>query len=754
MLYFINPPHRGKGRKENELMVEDKVTKTFKVKGMSCAGCARKIENNLNKIDGVYATVNIATEKAIVTYDPEKAREKELFDLVESLGYKLIDDTEEDSQMDLVKKRFLISVAFTLPGIVIMIIDMLNLLEIPYIDLIQIFISVPVIFWAGFHIIKSSIVSISHRTFGMDVLISLGTLASFMTGVIRLLGFNIANYALVGAMIMTIHLLGRYLETLAKGRATRAISQLLELGVKKANVIRDGEEIEVPVEELKIGDVVIVRPGGKIPSDGVIVEGDTYIDESMVTGEPIPVKKTIGDSVIGATINQSGVIKVRITRLGKDTFLSQIIRLVEEAQGSKVPIQELADRITGIFVPVVLVISLGVFLFWLIYPEAGRAILVNFSSIFPWINLENNTISQAISVMVSTLVIACPCALGLATPTALIVGSGIGAEKGILIRSGKSIEIMKDVNTIVFDKTGTLTKGRPEVTYIWSKLNSEEFLRIIASIENNSEHPLARAIVEYAIKKNIPLVKVESFVSIPGRGIRASLDGKEYLVGSVNFLIENGYDPSIYGERLGALERETNSIILAADETEILGIVGVSDAPKDNAREVIEELKSLHIKTIMLTGDSKKNALYMKEKLGLDDVIADVLPQEKMMIIKQLQSQGRVIAMVGDGINDTPALKQADVSIAMGTGTDIAIEAGDIVLVNGDISNVLNAIKLSKEIFKKIRQNLFWAFFYNIIAIPLAGLGLLHPVIAEIAMAFSSINVITNSLRLRRFNFD
>lgn len=337
---------------------------------------------------------------------------------------------------------------------------------------------------------------------------------------------------------------------------------------------------------------------------------------------------------------------------------------------------------------------------------------------------------------------------------ALIVGSGIGAEKGILIRSGKSIEIMKDVDTIVFDKTGTLTKGKPEVTYIWSKLDSKEFLRIIASIENNSEHPLARAIVDYATKKNIPLAKVESFVSIPGKGIRGSLDDKEYLVGSVNFLIENGYDLSIYGERLGALEREASSTVLVADETEILGIVGVSDAPKDNAREIIEQLKSLHIKTIMLTGDSKKNALYMKEKLGLDDVIADVLPQEKMMIIKQLQSQGRIVAMVGDGINDTPALKQADVSIAIGTGTDIAIEAGDIVLVNGDISNVLNAIKLSKEIFRKIKQNLFWAFFYNTIAIPLAGLGLLHPVIAEIAMAFSSINVITNSLRLRRFNFD
>lgn len=736
-------------------MVENNVTKTFKVKGMSCAGCARSIENTLRRLDGVIeARVNIATEKAIVTYDSGKIKPKELFETVESLGYELVDEEDEDSQINLWREKLFFSVLFTLPGIVIMLLDMLNLVKIRHSDLLQVLLSVPVIFWAGFYIIRASIVSISHKIFGMDVLISLGTIASFITGIIRLIGFNIANYAFVGAMIMTLHLLGRYLEALAKGRASRAIKQLLELGAKKANVIRNGREVEVSIQELEIGDVVIVRPGGKIPSDGIIIEGDTYIDESMITGEPIPVKKSVGDSVIGATINQLGVIKVKITKLGKDTFLSQIIKLVEEAQGSKVPIQELADRITGIFVPVVLLISLSVFILWLVYPEIGRIILTKFSPIFPWINLENNVISQAISVMISTLVIACPCALGLATPTAIMVGSGIGAKRGILIRSGKSIEIMKDVDTIVFDKTGTLTKGKPEVTYVLSKLDNETFLKITASIENNSEHPLARAIVDYANKKGVAIEHVESFTSIPGKGVRASLQGKEYLIGSVNFFIENGYDLSSYKERLESLEREANTVILVADENDILGIIGVSDVIKDNARDVIKGLKSFGIKTIMLTGDSKKNAFYIKEKLGLDYVIAQVLPQDKMRIIKDLQSEGRIVAMVGDGINDTPALRQADVSIAIGTGTDIAIEAGDIVLVNGDISNVLNAIKLSREIFKKIKQNLFWAFFYNIIAIPLAGLGLLHPVIAETAMALSSINVITNSLRLRRVKLD
>lgn len=737
-------------------MEDRNITQIFKVAGMSCAGCARSIEKGLKRKDGIIdIRVSIATEKAIVTYDPDKITLDEILDSVESLGYRFLEDKdEEDKQLEAARRRVFSALILTLPGIIFMLMDMTGLLRFNYSDLVQTILSIPVIFWSGRYVIKSFFNSVKNKIFGMDVLIGLGSIASFSTGIMQLLGFNISNYALVGAMIMTIHLLGRYLETMAKGRANKAIRSLIELGAKKANVIREGKEIEVPIEDLYIGDIVIVRPGEKIPSDGVIIEGETYIDESMVTGEPIPVRKTVGDPVIGSTINQLGVVKVKITKLGKDTFLSQIVRLVEEANSSKVPIQELADRITGIFVPTILVISLGVFLFWLLFPELGRSILMRFSHLLPWINLNNTVLSQSISAMISTLVIACPCALGLATPTALMVGNGISAKLGILIRNGKVIQLMKDVNIVVFDKTGTLTKGKPEVTYVWSRLEEKEFLKVVSSIENASEHPLAKAIVNYANDKGVSPGDINSFEVIPSRGIKASLDGRNYLIGSISFFLDDGYDISMYRERINGLEKDGNSIILVAEDSEIIGIIGVSDTLKDNSKEAIDRLKSLNISTILLTGDNLKTALAIKERLGLDDVIAEVLPQDKMKIIKDLQAKGNIVAMVGDGINDAPALRQADVGIAIGTGTDIAIESGDIVIVNGDVLNIPRAILLSREIFKKIKQNLFWAFFYNTISIPIAGLGLLHPIIAELAMAFSSINVITNSLRLRRIRLE
>lgn len=737
-------------------MEDRNITQIFKVAGMSCAGCARSIEKGLKRKDGIIdIRVSITTEKAIVTYDPDKITLDEILDSVESLGYRFLEDKdEEDKQLEAARRRVFSALILTLPGIIFMLMDMTGLLRFNYSDLVQTILSIPVIFWPGRYVIKSFFNSVKNKIFGMDVLIGLGSIASFSTGIMQLLGFNISNYALVGAMIMTIHLLGRYLETMAKGRANKAIRSLIELGAKKANLIREGKEIEVPIEDLYIGDIVIVRPGEKIPSDGVIIEGETYIDESMVTGEPIPVRKTVGDPVIGSTINQLGVVKVKITKIGKDTFLSQIVRLVEEANSSKVPIQELADRITGIFVPTILVISLGVFLFWLLFPELGRSILMRFSHLLPWINLNNTVLSQAISAMISTLVIACPCALGLATPTALMVGNGISAKLGILIRNGKVIQLMKDVNVVVFDKTGTLTKGKPEVTYVWSRLEEKEFLKVVSSIENASEHPLAKAIVNYANDKGVSLGDINSFEVISGRGIKASLDGRNYLIGSISFFLDNGYDISMYRERINGLEKDGNSIILVAEDSEIIGIIGVSDALKDNSKEAIDRLKSLNISTILLTGDNLKTALAIKERLGLDDVIAEVLPQDKMKIIKDLQAKGNIVAMVGDGINDAPALRQADIGIAIGTGTDIAIESGDIVIVNGDVLNIPRAILLSRETFKKIKQNLFWAFFYNTISIPIAGLGLLHPIIAELAMAFSSINVITNSLRLRRIRLE
>jgi Cu+-exporting ATPase len=738
-------------------MENREITKIFKVEGMSCAGCARNIEETLKRTPGVvYASVNFATENAVVVYDQGKVKPADLAKKVETIGYRLMEDARKEIDEDYVRmmrERFLYALSFTIPGVILMLLEM-SKFTIPYSGIIQVLISSFVIFWIGSQIMKSFIRSIVHGVFGMDVLIGLGTITSFLTGIMNIVGFNISNYALIGAMIMMFHLLGRYLEAMAKGKAIGAIKELVKLGAKKANVIRDDREIEIPIEELEIGDIVIVKPGEKVPSDGIIIEGDTYIDESMVTGESIPVRKSIGDRVIGATVNQLGSIKVRIDKLGKDTFLSQIIRLVEEAQGSKIPIQELADKITGIFVPIVLLISLGVFLFWILFPEAGRHILLRLSPVIPWVNLGSNVLSQAISAMVATLVIACPCALGLATPTALMVGSGVSAQKGILIKSGEAVQRMKDIDVLIFDKTGTLTVGKPSVTYLWSKLDEREFLEIVASIENSSEHPLATAIVEYAIEKGIVPKPVSTFSAVPGRGGKAILNNRTYTIGNKNFLIENGYDVSLYEERLNSLERESNSVVLVADDSGIIGFIGVSDILKDDSKEVIKTLKRLGLKVIVLTGDNASIASAIKDKLEIDHIIAEVLPEDKMRIIKTLQGQGHKVAMVGDGINDAPALRQADVGIAMGTGTDIAIEAGDIVLINGDIKNVVRAILLSREIFRRIKQNLFWAFFYNVIAIPVAGLGLLHPVIAELAMAFSSINVITNSLRLKGVKLD
>ncbi|MCX7796788.1 MAG: heavy metal translocating P-type ATPase [bacterium] len=734
------------------------ITRTFKVEGMSCSGCARRIEENLQRLDGViYARVNIATEKATVTYNPDKVGVEDITTLVENIGYKLLEEEEEKedkSRIGFYKKKFFASLIFTIPGTILMLLEMSKVIMIPYFDIVQIVLSLPVIFWIGLYIVVSALKSMRHLTFGMDVLIALGTLSSLTTGILKIIGFNIENYALIGAMIMTFHLLGRYLEALAKGKTLDALKELIQLSAKTARIIREGKEVEIPIEELNINDIVIVRPGEKIPSDGVVIEGETYIDESMVTGESMPTRKMVGDNVIGATINQLGTIKVKITKIGKDTFLAQIIRLIESVQESKVPVQELADRITGIFVPTVLFISTGVFLFWLLFPQLGASVLGRMSSLIPWIKFEDNLLSQAISAMIATLVIACPCALGLATPTALVVGTGIGAKRGILIRTGEAIERLKDVDTVIFDKTGTLTSGKPEVSYIWSRLDIKEFLRIISSIEYNSEHPLARAIVNYAQKNEIVSERIESFKYMPGKGVTATLEGRSYIIGNKNFLSENGYDVSLYNEMIEMLEKDRVTVILVADEKDIIGAIGISDALRDNASYVINALKKLNLEVIVITGDNKANADIMREKLGVDRVIAEVLPQDKVGIIKDLQGQRRVVAMVGDGINDAPALRQADVGIAMGSGTDIAIESGDIVLVNNDLYNVIRAIKLSRETFKRIKQNLFWAFFYNIIAIPIAGLGLLHPVIAEMAMVFSSINVILNSLRLRRVNLD
>ena len=542
------------------------------------------------------------------------------------------------------------------------------------------------------------------------------------------------------------------IETKAKGSASQAIRQLLTLEAKEASVLRGGAEIKIPVQELRIGDIMLVRPGEKIPTDGEVIEGESSVDESIATGESMPVDKQTGDMVIGATINSTGVLRVKASKVGSDTFLSQIIRMVEEAQGTKIPIQEFADRVTAVFVPIVLVLAGLTLASWLIFPEFFKEIVFWASDFIPWIDTTWSNTSLAFYATIAVLVIACPCALGLATPTALMVGSGLGATNGILIRKGEAIQLMKDVDTIVLDKTGTITKGKPEVTdiFVIKNTSSDEVLRYAASVEDNSEHPLARAIVDAAFDKKLELIKTTSFNSTTGKGVNASVEGVEVSIGTPALHQSNGVEISdLFLSKKEELEAQAKTVVIVSIDNTIAGLIAIADEVKDDSKEAISKLKSQGLKVVMLTGDNTRTGQAIGKKVGVDEVIAEVLPDQKSAVIQRLQMEGRVVTMVGDGINDAPALTQANIGIAMGTGTDVAIESGDIVLAKGSLSGLLRAINLSKETFKKIKQNLFWAFFYNLIMIPLAILGFLHPLLAEIAMAFSSINVVLNSKSLQ-----
>jgi len=565
------------------------------------------------------------------------------------------------------------------------------------------------------------------------------------------LGSPIASYAGVSAMIMSFHLTGRYVETKAKGKDSQAIRKLLELGAKTARILVDGVEREIPVEKLQLGDVMVVRPGEKIPTDGEVVEGESSVDESMATGESMPVRKHNGDAVIGATVNQQGLLKVKATKVGKDTFLSQIVKLVEECQGSKVPVQEFADKVTAYFVPTVLGIAALTFILWFLLPGPMKTVGSWAETFIPWINLDMGVITLAIFATVAVLVIACPCALGLAVPTALMVGSGMGAENGILIREGAAIQTLKDVHTIVFDKTGTITKGEPSVTDIVPAdgREADDVLKLSASVEKGSEHPLGQAIVKAAEERNLDFVPLENFQAVPGKGVQGALSGKTVSVGSRN-LLEDAENAEWAEMELSRLEDEAKTAVLVAEEGVAIGIIAVADTLKDDSIQAIRELEEMGLETAMITGDNARTAEAIAKKVGISRVLAEVLPDGKVAAIKELQAEVGLVAMVGDGINDAPALTQADVGIAIGTGTDIAIEASDVTLVSGQLSAVVSAIKLSRATFRKIKQNLYWAFGYNVLAIPLAVLGLLHPVIAEAAMASSSVSVVTNANRLRK----
>ena len=636
----------------------------------------------------------------------------------------------EDAEIQSWRGKLRWSWIFTVPIVLLMILEKFMEMELFYKNLMTIiilFFAFFVVFVFGFDTIKGGLRGLFTFYFNMDSLIALGTLIAYISGIFSLWGVML-DYSGVSAMIMAFFTTGKYIEAKARGRAGQEIKKLLEMGAKKARILRDEEEIELGIDEIKIGDVMVVRPGEKIPTDGIVVNGESSVDEGMVSGESLPVDKKQGSAVIGATINQDGILYVRVTKIGNDTFLAHIINLVEEAQSSKIPIQKLADQITAIFVPSILVISFLTFLYW-------------------WL-LGGITVGTSVGIAIAVLVIACPCALGLATPTALMVGSGIGARAGILIRRGEAIQTMKEIKIIIFDKTGTITKGKAEVTDIFTNRVKENYLLDMAgSIEHLSEHPLARAIVRRAgLQKYLP---VKNFKIIRGRGVEGTIGKNKIVIGNKALMQDYKINFEKHNEIIEQYEKAGKTTLIVAENKTVIGVIALADTIKEDSRAAVGLLSASGYRIIMITGDNEHTAHAIGSRVGITEVIAGVLPEDKAMHVKRLQREGMVM-FVGDGINDAPALKQSNVGIAMGSGTDIAIEAGDIVLVKGSLRGVIQAIRLSKATFRKIKQNLFWAFAYNVIAIPLAIAGFLHPLIAEIAMALSSITVVTNANLLRR----
>ncbi len=735
----------------------------FSVGGMTCASCVANIEKALAKVPGVIsANVNLASEKATVNYLRGEANMADFRRAVESAGYSVVGEKEErkvDEDIIKVQKARRLFVFALIPEVIVMVLMVLHYMipgvEIPVYNVIIALLGLPIVFVFGWATHRASWRAIRHGRANMDVLISIGSVPPYLMGLTVFI-FPAAAFIEMATTIVTFHLLGRFLEVRAKGRASQAIKKLVQLGAKTAHILVDGEEKEIAIEEVKVGDIMVVRPGEKIPTDGVIVEGKSAIDESMATGESMPVQKKVGDEAIGATINQQGLLKIKASKIGKDTFLSQVIKMVDECQGSKVPIQEFADRVTSYMVPGVLGIALLTVIGWLVFPGFFMRIITWGAPFLPWINTELGTVTLALFAGIAVLVISCPCALGLGTPTALMVSSGLGAEKGVLFRHGEAFQTMKEVHTIVFDKTGTITKGKPGVTDIVSEreFKEKDILYLAASVEQGSEHPLGQAIVREAKEQGNGLAKVESFEAITGKGIKGKVDGKEVLIGNQKLMIDSQIDFSQFKDKLGELEDEAKTAMIVAVDSKIAGIIAVADTLKEDSIQAIAELEELGLETVIITGDNQRTAAAIAKKVGITRVLAEVLPQDKVAEIQRLQEKVGMVAMVGDGINDAPALTQANVGIAIGTGTDIAIESSDITLIRGDLSAVVTAVKLSRATFRKIKQNYFYAWVYNGLAIPLAAIGLLHAMIGVATMAVSSVNVVTNSLRLRKAKID
>lgn len=736
------------------------------VPGMGSDHCAGIVKTSLQRLAGISdIRTNIASHRVEANFNPQLLSLADIRAAVEHAGYDVAlastengDDAKQDSDVEqaylsqALKRLWIAGIPTTL--IMLLMIPQMFWQPIPGYLFIVAFLAFPVVFlYGGAATHKSTWRSLTNRTFNMDVLISMGSIPPYLIG---LAGFfvTMTSFVEMAATIMTFHLLGRYLEAKAKGRASQAIRKLLTLGAKTAWIERDGQELEIPVKELKVGDIMLVRPGDKVPTDGDVVDGESHLDESIATGESIPVYKTTGDTVIGATINKEGHLRVKATKIGTDTFLSQVIKLVDQAQGSRVPIQEFADRMTGRFVPIVLLIALSSLALWLLAADTLRPLLDWGAGFLPWVNPDATTPVLATLAAIAVLVIACPCALGLATPTALMVGSGIGAERGILIRSGEAIQTFKDIKVIVLDKTGTITRGAPKLTDVVtvSDITEQQVLQWAATVEHASEHPIARAIVAGADERNITPGKVTAFRSTGARGVAGKVDGIQILIGNRHLLAEQGVsDLAALDQALTQLESRGRTAVLVAADGKAVGIVAVADTIKPDSAAAIRGMHALGLRVVMITGDNERAARAVAEEVGIDEVQAGVLPEGKVDAVRALQKKyGNTVAMVGDGINDAPALKQANVGIAIGAGADVAIEAADVTLVRGELTAVVDAMQLSRATFRKIVQNLIWASAYNVAAIPIAALGLLHPMIGVIAMTASSLSVIGNSLLLKR----
>jgi Cu+-exporting ATPase len=746
------------------------VKRTFPVEGMTCASCVSRVEKKLRSLEGVMdAQVNLASERATVEFLESRLGMKDFQDALEQIGYHVPQEEIEDlSNRDLEEERHrqetrlltlkLVFSAFA--GALIMAGSMRETLEfLPVWEqatyhFLFFLLATPVQFWGGWQFYKGTWTGLKHGYADMNTLIAVGTsvaygysvFATFFPSVLKTFGPEVLVYYDTSAMIITLVLVGRLLEARAKGRASDAIKKLIGLQPKTARIERDGKEFDIPVGQVVEGDIILVRPGEKIPVDGILMEGPTTIDESMITGESLPVDKQIGDPVIGASINKTGYFKMRATRLGKDSVLAHIIKMVEEAQGSKAPVQRLADQVAGIFVPAVIGIASLAFIVWWVW---GGSLAV----------LPTDPFLFAMMIFISVMIIACPCALGLATPTAIMVGTGRGAELGVLIKGGEILEQVHKIDTVVFDKTGTLTLGQPEVTDIFtSQMDEADLLSLAASLEKGSEHPLGEAVVAEAENRGIALRPFQGFKALPGFGVQASVEGHDVVLGNRKLMEEAGLDLSAVESELGVWTREGKTPILVQVDGRLAGAIAAADQIKPHALEAVVRLKQKGMKVVMITGDHALTARAVADVLGIDEVLAEVLPGDKAGEVKQLMEQGRFVAMVGDGINDAPALAQAHIGIAMGSGTDVAMETSDITLMSHNLNAVVDAIELSRSTLRKIKQNLFWAFFYNILGIPIAA-GVLYPaygillkpLFAAAAMSFSSVSVVSNSLLLKRF---